>query len=86
MKLTLICILLLSISGCLALSGCTQVIIGPDRFQINTCLMTSGLESLYFDPNGIFEVGKYTGIPAEVTLKFNPLTNTYQMTTVTKRR
>ena len=83
---TLTCILLLSISGCLAVSGCTQVDLTPDRLKINTFLMTSGLESLTYDPNGVFSVGKYQGIPSEITLKYNPLTNTYQMTTVTKRR
>ena len=79
MKLALTCILLLSI-------GCTQVDLTPERLKINTFLMTSGLESLIYDPNGVFSVGKYEGIPAEIQLEYNPLTNTYKATTVTKRR
>ena len=76
----IICILLLSIMGC------TQVDLTPDRLKINTFLMTSGLESLTYDPNGVFSVGKYQGIPAEIELEYNPLTNTYKATTVTKKR
>ena len=59
--------------------GCTQLIVEPDRFQVNTFLMTSGLDTLYFDPNGFLEVGKYSGIPANIKLKFNPFLNQYEM-------
>jgi hypothetical protein len=61
--------------------GCTQTIVQkPDgtRLKINTLLMTSGLESLYYDPNGFFEVGKYKGIPSDVELEYDPLTNSFK--------
>jgi hypothetical protein len=78
--IALICVMML-------IPGCTQTIIDQTeygaRLKINTFLMTSGLESLYYDPDGIFEVGKYKGIPVDLRLKLNPLTGHYEIVTET---
>ena len=68
MKLLLILLLLLT--------GCTQTIIEKSdgtRLKINTVLMTSGLESLYFDDE-FFEVGGYHGITDKLEIRYNPFT------------
>jgi len=56
------------------LGGCTQVILEKDKLKINTLFMTSGIDTLYYDPNGIFEVNKYISIPSDMELYFDPLT------------
>ena len=79
-ELIIIAICIIGIATCLLFQGCTQLIVEPDRFQVNTFLMTSGLDTLYFDPNdGFLEVGKYNGVPANIMLKFNPFLNQYEM-------
>ncbi len=64
----------------LLISGCVQIIVEPDRFQINTFLTSSGFESLYYDPN-MFEVGKYQGIPSDAEIVIDPLTKTVRVNT-----
>jgi hypothetical protein len=61
--------------------GCTQIIIEPDRLQINTFLTTSGLKGLYYDPNDFFEVRDYEGVPADIKLRYNPVTGTVEVIT-----
>ncbi len=61
--------------------GCTQVIVEPDRMQINAFLMSTGFETLYHEPNAIFEVNKYRTIPSDVELVFDPITRTVKVKT-----
>lgn len=77
----MIVVILMSLLVAACLSGCTQVIIEPDRFKVNTFLMTSGLETLYYDPNGFFEVGKYKGVPSNIELVYDPLTGEIKVVT-----
>ena len=83
-------LLVIGIIVCVCCNGCTQVIIEKEynatdfkqRLKINSFLMTSGLESLYYDPNnGFFEVGKYKGVPADVELEYDPLTHSFKVVT-----
>ena len=62
----------------LLLAGCAQIIVEPHRVKINTLFTTSVLEDLYIDkdPNGIMEVSRYRGRPADVDAGFNPITKT----------
>jgi hypothetical protein len=72
------------LTALLWMAGCTQTIIQrPDGsiLKINTLLMTSGLESLYYDPDGHFEVGKYKGVPSDVKFKYNPITGMMEVVT-----
>lgn len=69
----------LLIVAMLMFTGCVQLIVEPDRLQINSFLTTTGFEEFYYDPNGFFEVNKYRGIPSEFELEYNPLTNTYKL-------
>jgi len=81
-KLFLITVTITAVILMIAMIGCTQVIIEDvqvddrlgKRFKINTFLMTSGLETLYYDPNQ-FDVGKYKGIPADIEFEYNPITH-----------
>lgn len=54
--------------------GCTQVILEPDRLQINAFLMSTGFENLYHEPNSIFEVNRYKTVPSDIELVYDPLT------------
>jgi len=66
----------------LLLAGCTQIIIEPDRMQINTFLKSTEFDSFYYDPNdGHFEVGKYRAIPSNIELQYDPLTGKVKIVT-----
>jgi len=72
-------IILMVVYG-LFFSGCKQVIVEPGRMQINTFLMNSELDGLYFDPNdGFFEASEYSGVPANIWFEFDPIFNRYKM-------
>lgn len=71
------------------MSGCTQAIVekkkdGSTRLKINTVGTHSVFDSLYFDPDGFFDVGKYNGTPSDLVFVFDPLTNTYILKTESK--
>lgn len=90
MKITAIDILIIAgmiVAALLALQGCKQVIVEDtehgQRCKINTFLMSSEFDNFYYDPNGIFEVGRYKGIPAEVELEYDPLTRSFKIVTKT---
>ena len=63
------------------IAGCTQVIVEPDRLQINAFLMSTGFDNLYYDPNVLFEVNKYDSIPSDIELVFDPVTRTIKAKT-----
>ena len=62
----------------LAVNGCTQVIIEPDRLKVNTFLKSTEFDTAYYDPDGIFEVSKYKGIPSDVEIVYDPLTKSFK--------
>ena len=63
----------------LLLTGCMQIINEQrgeyKRLQINSFLMTSGFDAFAYDPNGVFGVGNYKGIPSDVKAKYNLMTH-----------
>jgi len=66
----------------LILGGCAQLVYErPDgsHLQINTFLTLTGFDGLYNDPAGFLEIRKYSGIPANIKLKFNPFLNQYEI-------
>ena len=73
--------LLLTLALAVLLTGCTQVILTKDRLKINTFLKETEFDSAYFDPNGFFQVDKYKGIPSDIELEYDPLTNSFKIKT-----
>jgi len=62
--------------------GCAQLVHKrPDgsRLQINTLFKLTDFDGLYNDPEGFLEIRKYSGVPANIKLKFNPFLNQYEM-------
>ena len=75
--------LLLTLALALLLTGCTQVILTKDRLKINTFLKSAEFDTAYYDrdPNGFFEINKYKGIPSDIELEYDPLTNSFKIKT-----
>jgi hypothetical protein len=79
-----ICVGVIILFVIFALSGCTQIILEKDRLQINTFLKSVEFDGFYYDPNnGFFEVDKYTGIPSNIELEYDPLTHSFKIKTAT---
>jgi len=60
--------------------GCAQLVHKrPDgsRLQINTLFKMTDFDGLYYDE--FLEIRKYSGVPANIKLKFNPFLNQYEM-------
>jgi hypothetical protein len=65
------------------LVGCGQLIVDrPDgsRLKINTLFMSTGLDGLYHDAE-FTEVRGYEGLPADLKLRYNPVTGTVEVVT-----
>ncbi len=64
--------------------GCTQIILEKDCLKINTFLKSVEFDGFYYDPNdGFFEVNKYTGIPSNIELEYDPLTRSFKIKATT---
>jgi len=66
------------------IGGCTQIVLEKDRLKINTFLKSVEFDSFYYDPNdGFFQVDKYTGIPSNIELEYDPITRSFKIKAVT---
>jgi hypothetical protein len=62
-------------------SSCVQLIDErPDGsiLKVNSLFNSTSFDGLYRDPNGFLEVGKYKGVPSDVELEYDPLTNSFK--------
>jgi hypothetical protein len=72
---------LIALAMMLTLCGCVQIIHErPDgtRLKINTLFKSVTSDGFYYDPNDFMQVDKYTGIPSDVELVYDPLTHTFK--------
>jgi hypothetical protein len=62
--------------------GCVQIIHEKTptgtRLKINTLFKEVTSDGLYYDPNGFMQVDDYTGIPSDIVLEYDPITNSFK--------
>jgi hypothetical protein len=73
--------LTLALAVMLTLCGCVQIIHErPDgtKLKINTLFKSVTSDGFYYDPNDFMQVDKYTGVPSDIVLEYDPLTNSFK--------